>query len=73
MAQADADVLDGVVLVHLQVAGGLELQVEVAVGREQVQHVVQEGDAGIDLDAAAAVQFQFQVDLGFPGFAVDFA
>ena len=50
VAQADADVLDGVVLVHLQVAAGLELQVEIAVGREQVQHVVQEGDAGIDLD-----------------------
>ena len=34
--QADADILHGVVLVHFQVPAGLDLQVEIAVGREEV-------------------------------------
>ena len=73
VAQADADVLHGVVLVHFQVALGLDRQVEVAVGREEGQHVVQERDAGGDGGLAPAVQFQFQFHLRLFGAAVNLA
>ena len=72
LPQADADVFHGVVLIHLQVAFGLDGQVKIAVGREQVEHVVEKRDAGVDGGAAAAVQLQFQIDFRFPGLPVDF-
>ena len=55
LTQHDAGVFDGVVLVHVEVARGLERQVEAAVLGEQLQHVIEEADAGRDLVAAAAL------------------
>ena len=54
LAQHDADVFHGVVLVHIEIAVGVELQIEAAVLGEQLQHVIEEADAGGDLVAAAA-------------------
>ena len=48
LADADADILDRVVRAGLQVAGRLHRQVEPAVAGEQVEHVVEEADAGLD-------------------------
>jgi hypothetical protein len=45
LAQDNADVLDRVVLVDLEVALGAHAQVEQSVARERVQQVVEEGDA----------------------------
>ena len=46
LAEHDADVLDGVVGAGLEVAVRLDLQAEPAVAGEQVEHVVEEADAG---------------------------
>ena len=46
-AERDADVLDGVVVVDVQVAGGADLEVEERVAGELVEHVVEEADAGL--------------------------
>ena len=46
LAERDGDVLDGVVGVDVQVARGLDGQVEAAVAAELVEHVVVERDAG---------------------------
>ena len=73
LAQANAHVLDRVVLVDVQVAGGLDGQIDGGVLGQQRQHVVEEADAGGDLRLAAAVQRQFQVDVGFRRLAVDVA
>ena len=56
LAQADAHVLDRVVLIDLQVAGGLDGQIEGRVLGQQREHVIEEADAGGDLRLAAAVQ-----------------
>ena len=48
LAERDADVFDGVVLVHVEVAVHLQRQVERAVPRDQLQHVIEEADAGRD-------------------------
>src|SRR5207244_1154632 len=41
--------------------------VEEAVAGEDLEHVVQERDAGLDLVAAATVEVQLQVDVGLLG------
>ena len=40
-------------LIHVQIAIGAQLQIEAAVFGEQLQHVVEEADAGRDLVPAA--------------------
>ena len=52
LAEHDAHVFDGVVLVHVEIALRLQLEVEAAVLGEQLQHVVEKADAGGDLVAA---------------------
>ncbi len=49
LAQGDAHVLDGVVAVDVQVALGLDLEVDSAVAGDLVEHVVEEADAGVEL------------------------
>ena len=49
LAERDADVLGGVVVVDVQVALGLHGDVDARVAREQVEHVIEEADAGRDL------------------------
>ncbi len=71
LAEADPDVLDGVVGAGLQIAAGLHGEIEAAVARQQVEHVVEEPDAGVALALAVAVQRQRQVDVGLSGPAVD--
>ena len=56
LAQHDADILDGVVLIHIQIAVGFQLQIEAAVLGEQLQHVIEEADAGRDLDSGRGLQ-----------------
>jgi len=46
LAQCDADVLGRVVRVHLQVTTRLAEDVQQGVASEQLQHVVEEADAG---------------------------
>src|SRR5262249_13968710 len=62
--ERDPGVLDGVVLVDLQIALAADLGVEGAVPGERVQHVIEEGDAGRDLRVTAAVQVDRDLDLG---------
>ena len=47
LAEDDADVFDGVVRVDLQIALGVDVQIDQAVAREQVEHVIEEPDAGV--------------------------
>ena len=64
LAERDADVLDRVVVVDVQVAGRLQAQVQQAVAGDVGQHVVEEADAGDDLAAAVAVEGDAQGDVG---------
>ena len=58
LAERDAGVLDGVVLVDLEVAVDLQVEVHAGVERERVEHVVEEADAGRDRGAAGAVDHE---------------
>ena len=56
LAEHDAGVLDRVVRAGLEVAGHLDLEVEPPVAGEQVEHVVEEADAGPARAGAGAVE-----------------
>src|SRR2546428_10918809 len=49
LAEDDTDIFDGVMLVDVEVAFGFQLEVEAAVPGEQLEHMIEEADAGGDL------------------------
>ena len=70
-AERDAEVLDRVMLIDVEIAGGLDVEVEGAVPREQLQHVIEKPDAGRDGIAAASLDRQLQLDLRLVRLAID--
>jgi hypothetical protein len=66
LPEHDARVLDGVVSARRQVAGHRHLEIEPPVAREEVEHVVEEADAGGSLPGARAVQSEAQGDVRLP-------
>ncbi len=48
MDERDADVLGGVVMIDMQVALGLDLDIDPRVARQEVEHVIEKADAGRD-------------------------
>ncbi len=71
LPEDDPDVLDRVVRTGLQVAARRYVQVERAVARERVEHVVEEPDARRPLSLAAAVQPELEPDVGLVRLARD--
>src|SRR5690606_35822942 len=71
LSQHQADILHRVVVVDSQVSLRLHLQVEKTVPRPQLQHVVEEGNAGRNLRPAGAVEIQPQADARFARRAFD--
>jgi hypothetical protein len=65
------DVLDGVVLVDVEVAAGEQFEVEAAVKRKQGEQVVEEADAGGDPGAALPVEVERDAERGLRGGAED--
>ena len=56
-AERDADVFDGVVLIDVEIAVAFEFEIECAVAGEQLQHVIEEANAGGDLVLAAGLRW----------------
>src|SRR5208283_4708727 len=71
LAERDADVLDGVVLVHVEIAVRMKLQVERAVARNQLQHVIEKTDSAADLGATSTFDRQHNANVGFIGLAMN--
>ena len=69
-AQADADILHAVVVVHLRVARAFECQVEAPVTGKEGEHVVEKSYAGVDAALPRPVKIQGQGDIGLGGLAV---
>ncbi|MCY1283511.1 hypothetical protein D9M70_323920 [compost metagenome] len=71
LAEGDADILDGVVVVDMQIALALDVQVDQAVAGDLVEHVLKERHADIEARLASAIQVDRNLDLGFQGVAFD--
>src|SRR5690606_20919684 len=69
LAQRDADVFHGVMVVDVDVAIAVDVEVDQAVAGDLVEHVVQEGNPGVDALAARAIEIDGCSHAGFLGIA----
>src|SRR5882724_3826370 len=70
-AKGDADIFDGVMLVHVEIAAGLHLQIECAVTRDEFEHVVEEANSRRDACFSTAIQIHLQMNVGLVRLAMD--
>ena len=71
LAQGDADILDRVMGVDVQIALGFDVQIDQAVAGDLVEHVVEEGQPGGELGVARAIQIDARPNPGFQSVALD--
>jgi len=71
LAQRDAHVLDRVVSIDVQIAIGLDVQVDQTMAGDLIEHVVKKANAGVHLALTRAVQVELHPDAGFGGLAAD--
>ena len=62
LADRDAGILGGVVLVDMEIADRLHVEVDQRVARQLFEHVIEEADAGRDVIDAGAVEIDGDVD-----------
>jgi hypothetical protein len=62
-----------VVGIDLQITFGLHLKIEEPVPGKKIEHMVQEGHAGVNLRPAFSVKVYRQPDAGFLGVSLDLA
>ena len=72
LAERDAEILDGVMLIDVEIAARVDRQVERAVPREQLQHVIEKADAGAHVVPALAVERERQRDLRLRRPSIDY-
>ncbi len=65
LAEADADVLYGVVEVDLSIATGMHLEIKEPMAGKKLEHMVEEGNARPDLASSGAVQAEQEGDFRF--------
>jgi hypothetical protein len=71
LSEADRHVLNGVVIVDIQVAVTPNRQVEQTVCGKRPEHVIEKADTGVDGRLAVAVERECHLDLGLGGLAAD--
>jgi hypothetical protein len=72
LAQGNAHVFYRVVAVDVQIARGLDFQIDQTVARNLVEHVVKETNTGRQFGHARTVKIDLDSDLGFGRFTADF-
>jgi hypothetical protein len=65
-------ILDGVMLIDVEIAVSLDREVERAMAREELEHVIEEADAGRDGIAPSTFDRQLQQDLRLGRLTVDY-
>ena len=71
LAEADADILDSMMVIDLDIPLGRNGQVEKPVDGEEGEHVVEKGHTRIDRRHTLSVNRQDQTDVRFPGLPLD--
>lgn len=70
-AKAYAHIFYGMVGVNMEVADGLDVQIEQPVAGQVIQHMIEETNTGVDLRNTCTIQSNTYVDRGFVCFPVD--
>ena len=65
LSERDADILDGVMLVDMQIAFGCDLDIHQRMARQLVEHVVEKADAGRNLARAGSLDRELDGNVGF--------
>lgn len=65
LAQREADILYGVMVVHLEIAFRPHIQIEQRVFREQIEHVIEECDAGLVFIDTGSINIKINDDVRF--------
>ena len=71
LPECDADILDGVMTVDMQIAPCLDRQIDRAMARDLLQHVVEKANASGELAGSATIEVDRYADLCFLGVALD--
>ena len=67
LAQGDAHILIGVMVIDVRVTNGMDLEINQSVAADLMKHVIQKRHTGAHLATAAAVEIQTHPDIGFAG------
>ena len=70
-SERDANVFNGVVLVDVEVASGGDGEIEGPVASDEIEHMIEEADAGGDFGFATTLEREAEADIGLGGFAMD--
>src|SRR5262249_35805109 len=71
LAKCDPNIFGGMVMIDVQVAFGLDRDVDPRVPRKQVEHMVKKTYAGCNRSTAGSVEIDFDLDVGFLGPALN--
>ena len=71
LAERDADVLGGVVMVDVQVADRLHRDVDAGMAGQQIEHMVEEADTGRSAAHTRPIEVDRDLDVGLLGLALD--
>jgi uncharacterized membrane protein len=71
LPEGDSNIFGRVVMVDVEIAGGLGVDVDPGMAGQQVKHVIEESDAGRDRGGAPAVEIDRDGNVGFRGGAFD--
>src|SRR5262245_55195209 len=72
-AQRDPEILDRMVLIDVEIALRLDGQIESAMPGDEIEHVIEEANAGGHLIPSTAVELQPDRDVGFLRLTMDYA
>ena len=67
LAQSDAHILVGVMVVDMRVTNGMDIEINQSVAADLVKHVIKKRHTGAHLATAAAIEIQTHPDIGFAG------
>jgi hypothetical protein len=59
-----------VVMIDVQITLGFDRDVDARMTRKQVEHMIEEADAGRNRSAACPIEIDFNLDVGFLGLAL---
>jgi hypothetical protein len=69
LAERNAGVLDGVVLIDMEISLGADFDVDERMAGELLQHMIEEPDPGGDIGKASPIEIHPDLDVGFLGLA----
>src|SRR5262249_61172251 len=72
LAECDAEILDGMVLIDVEIAGRVDPEIEGAVAGDELQHVIEKPDAGPHVVPALALEAEPQGNLRFRRSPIDY-